>query len=293
GTMKIYQCFLHTVVIGFLAIMVAYGPASAQKDVDEKLTAEELVAKHLNSIGKAEERSALRSLMIIGDSKATFFGRGGGIAEGLSVLASKGDKYMVAMKFNNSDYPFEKMGYDGSEFSVGFVRPGIRSNFGSFLRANEGTFKNGIMSGTLATSWALLNVDPKNAKLKYGGTKKINGIRLHSLEYNPRKGSDLSIILFFEPDTYRHVRTEYKRVIAARQGATVDTSAGQSETRYTMIEEFGEFREEGKLTFPHRYKIYLEILSGNGTTSYEWLMNLQKFNLNSPIDDKDFKVDAY
>ncbi len=76
-------------------------------------------------------------------------------------------------------------------------------------------------------------------------------------------------------------------------GATVDSSAGQSETRYTLVEEFSDFKEEKKLDLPHTYKIYMEILTGNGTTSYEWLVNLQKYYFNQPIDSKDFKVDSY
>jgi hypothetical protein len=60
-----------------------------------------------------------------------------------------------------------------------------------------------------------------------------------------------------------------------------------------MVEEFSNFREENKLNLPHTYKVSLEILSGNGTTSYEWLMDLQRFAFNQPIDDKDFKVDSY
>lgn len=259
----------------------------------DKLTPEEVVAKHLESIGTSEARAAMKSATIIGTAKATFFGRGGGIAEGLSVLASEGEKYLVAMKFNNPDYPFEKLGYDGDDFSVGFVRPGVRSNLGQFLLTNKGTFKRGILSGALSTSWELLNFNDKDAKLKYVGTEKIDGKKCHKLEYNPKKGSELSITLFFDPDTFRHVRTEYKRTISARQGASVDASAGQSETRYKLVEDFSDFKEENKLTLPHTYKIYLEILTGNGTTSYEWLMNLQKFNFNQPIDASEFKVDTY
>ncbi len=259
----------------------------------DKMTPEELIAKHLESIGTPEARAAMKSVTAIGTTKATFFGRGGGVAEGIAVVASEGDKYLVAMKFNNPDYPYEKMGYNGDDLSVGFIKPGVRSVLGEFLRTNQTTFKRGIFSGVLSTSWELLNFDDKDAKLKYGGMEKIDGKKYHELDYNPRKGSDLSISLFFDPETFRHVRTEYKRTLAARQGASVDASAGQSETRYKLVEDFSDFKEENKLTLPHTYKIYLEILSGNGTNSYEWLMNLQKFNFNQPIDATEFKVDTY
>ncbi|MEO8073223.1 MAG: hypothetical protein ABI686_08230 [Acidobacteriota bacterium] len=259
----------------------------------DKMTPEELTAKHLESIGTPEARAAMKSVTIIGTTKATFFGRGSGVAEGIAVVASEGERYLVAMKFNNPEYPFEKMGYDGDDLSVGFVSPGKRSNLGQFLLTNKNTFKRGIFSGVLSTSWELLNFNEKDAKLKYAGMQKIDGKKYHELEYNPRKGSELSISLFFDPETFRHVRTEYQRVISARQGASVDASAGQSETRYKLVEDFSDFKEENKLTLPHTYKIYLEILTGNGTTSYEWLMNLQKFSFNQPIDAAEFKVDTY
>lgn len=259
----------------------------------DKMTPDELITKHLQSIGSPEARAAMKSVTAIGTTKATFFGRGAGVAGGIAVVASEGDKYLVAMKFNNPDYPFEKMAYDGDDFSVGFIRPGVRSNLGQFLLTNKGTFKRGIFSGALSTSWELLDFDEKDAKLKYSGMEKIDGKKYHELEYNPRKGSELSIKLFFDPDTFRHVRTEYTRTISARQGASVDASAGQSETRYKLVEDFSDFKEENKLTLPHTYRIYLEILTGNGTTSYEWLMNLQKFNFNQPIDKTEFDMNNY
>lgn len=258
----------------------------------DKMKPEEVVAKHLESIGTAEARAALKSVTIVGTTKATFFGRGGGIAEGIAVLASQNEKYLVGMKFNNSEYPFEKMGYDGDEFTVGYVRPGARSVLGDFLRINDSVFKHGILGGTLSTSWELLNFNQENARLKYAGMEKINEKKHHELKYEIKKGSELSISLYFDPDTFRHIRTEYRRIIAARQGASIDSSARQSETRYKMVEDFSDFKEENELTLPHTYKIYLEILSGNGTTSYEWLMNLEKFTFNQSIDSKEFRVDS-
>lgn len=285
--------FINRLVITCLFVVSFFCYVSAQKAPKEKITVDQLIAKHIESIASAEVRATMKSVTIVGTSKATFFGRGGGVAEGIAVLASEGDKYLIAMKFNNPDYPFEKMGFDGNNFSVGFVKPGIRTNLGEFLRTNESTFKRGIMSGVLSNSWELLNFDGTDAKLKYAGTKKIDGVTLHKLEYNPRKGSDMNISLFFDSDTFRHIRTEYTRVISARQGASVDASAGQSETRYKMVEEFSDFKEENKLTLPHTYKLYQEVLTGNGTTSREWLMNLQQFYFNKPIDAKDFRVDSY
>lgn len=262
------------------------------RNLDEKMSVQEIVSRHLDSIGTAEARKGLKSVTIVGTTQAIFKGRGEGKAEGIVVLASQAEKNMIGMKFNNSAYPFEKLGFDGSNFTVGFVRPGEYTVFGQFLRINEKTFKTGILGGALSTSWELLNYDENVGKLRPKGKTKIDGVELLRFDYNPKKGSDLDISLFFDVTTFRHVRTEYKRVISGGQGLSVDSSSRQNETRYKMVEEFSDFKEENKLTLPHTYGIYLELLTGNGTTSYTWTMNLQQYTFNQELEAKEFKVDA-
>lgn len=254
---------------------------------------EDLVSQHISSIGTEEARKAVASMTIAGTSKAVFKGRGTGETSGIVVLASQGDQNLIGMKFNNPDYPHEKMGYDGDEFTVGFVRPGVRSILGDFLRINEKSFEIGILGGALSTAWELLDYDEKTGKLKCSDAKKMEDREVYKCRYSPKKGSDLKIDLFFEAGTFRHIKTEYSRVISARQGTSVDNSARQNETRYKMVEDFSDFREEGGLTLPHTYVIYLEILSGNGSTIYQWDMDLQQFQFNNEIDPKEFKVDNY
>lgn len=263
-----------------------YGIAISQ---DDKMPVSEFVVKHLDSIGTAEARKAVKSITIVGTNQAVFKGRGEGRAEGIVVLASQAEKSMIGMKFNNSDYPHEKLGFDGNNFTVDFVRPGEYTIFGQFLRINEKTFKSGILGGSLSTSWELFKYDENIGKLKSKGKTRIDGVELLRFDYNIKKGSDLDITLFFDASTYRHVRTEYKRVISGGQGLSVDTSSRQNETRYKMVEEFTDFRDENTLKLPHSYSINLELLTGTGTTSYKWTMNLQQFKFNQNLDVGDFK----
>ncbi|MFN2412352.1 MAG: hypothetical protein ABR535_04760 [Pyrinomonadaceae bacterium] len=107
--------------------------------------------------------------------------------------------------------------------------------------------KEGLLGGSLSTAWPLLHADRK-AKIDYEGKKAINDKETIVLTYAPRGGSDLSIKLYFEEGTYRHVRSEYILVRAAAQGATVDTSAGQSGTIYRLVEDFSVFRKIGEMT---------------------------------------------
>ena len=266
----------------------------------QKIKPAELIEKHLQSIGSAETRSAVRSIMAVGTSSATFKGRGTGVTEGIVVIASQGNRNMIGMKFNNPDYQFEKMGYDGRNFSVGFAKPGVRSVLGGFLRVNEKTFKKGILGGALSTSWELLNYDEKIGKLRYRGKSKGRDKRpLYKFDYNLRKGSDLEVTLFFDAETFRHVKTEYSRVFSSGLGriagnnqsaARVDNSAQQSETRHKLTETFGDFKPVNGLTLPHAYDIYLEIQTGNGNTKDHFTMKLQQFVFNQNFEDDQFRM---
>ena len=257
---------------------------------DDKLTAEQIVAKHLTSIGGEEARMGLRSLMAVGKVTAIFRGRGEGRAEGIAVIASKGHKSLFGFRFDISEYPFEKWAYDGEHLSVGFTRPGEYTVLGQFLRLNKKTFESGFMGGTMTSGWELYHWTQKSGKLKAKGSDKIDGKELLKLNVSPKGGSDLDITLYFETETFRHVRTEYRRVISAAQGSTVDTSSRQSETRYKMIEEYSDFKTVGDLTLPHGYRLYLELLTGNGTTSYTWESAVQSFTVNQNIADADFDL---
>jgi len=263
---------------------------STAQSKDKKMTVDQMIARHLDSIGTEEARKGISSITGVGSVQASFKGRGEGRAEGIVVFGSQAEKNMIGMKFNNPDYPYEKMGYDGSNFSVGFVRPGEYTILGQFLRINERTFKTGLLGGTLSTSWDLLNFSSDVGKLRAKGKSKIEGKEYLKYSYDPKKGSDLDITLFFDPETFQHVRTEYRRIISGGQGLSVDNSARQNETRYRMIEDFGGFREVEGLTLPHTYKLYLELLTGNGTTSYTWDVELQQFSFNQELSEAEFKM---
>ena len=52
----------------------------------------------------------------------------------------------------------------------------------------------------------------KKAKLSLEGTKKIDGKENYVLSYSPKGGSDVDINLYFDKETFRHTRTEYKQL---------------------------------------------------------------------------------
>ncbi len=276
---------------GLMFLLVAFSAVPALPQDKEKLKPEELVAKHLEAIGPADARSSMKTMIAYGTVEATFRGKGISKLAGTSLVASDGDKNLFSLLFNSPDYPYERIGFNGSRVSGADISPGTRTPLINFLLGYDTIVRQGLLGGTLSTAWPLHRLAEKNAKLEYGGLKKIDGKQVHELRYLPRKGGDIKISLFFDAETFRHVRTEYRKSIAGQMGANPDASASaNTETRYKMVEEFGDFKQEGRLTVPHDYKLSLVIENNNNSTAFEWKMKFNQFSFGQPIAEKEFSL---
>lgn len=255
----------------------------------EKMTAEQVLAKHLASIGPADALAAAKSIIAVGECKS--WTRQSSIRElpGITQLASAGDKVLLAMLFEATYYPFEKMGYDGQKQTSSILPDGKRSFLITFLMSHDAIFKQGLIGGTLSTAWPLLKTGAEMPKLSYAGTDKINGRPVHRLKYDERKSGGMQVILSFDAETFRHVRTEYRFTISARLGAA-DTEVRQSDSRYQMMEDFSDFKKEGNLMLPHIYKISYTLEEPRNTQVLSWTTNFSRFVFNEEIDPKAFIV---
>src|SRR5205807_8861579 len=271
-------------VIVCLAIILVFAPANSSSSVIEKITPDELVAKHLESIGSSKARNSLKTRVISGMAQVIFHTAPVGQAVGKVVLASEGTKTLLGFSFPTPVYPREHLGFNGNHFMAAFVTPGVRSVLGNFLMAHDLVFKQGLMGGTLSSAWPFLDAGGRGAKLQYAGTKKVNDRVLHELKYQPRGGYDLRITLFFDQETFRHLRTEYERVSAAPTGNRAYANVEEREIRNKMVEEFSDFKIEGGLTLPHTYKITLSVDAQAGTFLADWMAQLTQFEFNQRID---------
>ena len=248
----------------------------------DKLKPEEIVAKNLESIGTAEARAKVTSRIAGGTVVATFVSPSTAQFKGRAVMASDGIKNLISMQFDSANYSQEGISFDGENVVVGYARAGVRSNLGDLMWTYKPIVKQGLVGGELSQSWPLYNLAETKPKLSGGGTKKMADKTVYVVKLIPRGGSDMEISLFFDSETFQHVRSEYVHVIAPQIGMTVDASKSQIPTRYKVIEEFSDFRKEGELTLPHGYKITLELdtkvpFRGN------WELTLDQFGFNQTI----------
>ncbi|MBS1788079.1 MAG: hypothetical protein JST85_10175 [Acidobacteria bacterium] len=281
---------INKLVLTVTVFCFAFVPYFESAIADEKMKPEELVAKHLDSLGNADARAKITSRMTSGPSQ--FVIRVGGTANlsGQAMLVASGAKFRLGIQFQTADYVGEDMAFDGNKVTAGFQPGGSRSPLSLFATVQSMPLKEGLVGGVLSTAWPLLHIDQSQPKLEYRGLKKIDGRQLHELGYRPRKGStDLKTLLYFDPETFRHVRTRYQYEVAAMIGSRDNPNANQ-ESYYSVTEEFDDFRTVDGLTLPRKYKLLFNAEGGKAALIQEWAVSFDRISHNPKLDDALFTI---
>ncbi|MEK6299894.1 MAG: hypothetical protein AABO41_04165 [Acidobacteriota bacterium] len=250
----------------------------------------ELVSRHLDAVGSASARTAVKSRFAQGTVK--FIGRIGITSnlEGTVGFVSLRPKTRYSVKFAALQYPGEQLAYDGKNVDVGFLPAGRRSPLSLFIQQQDLPLKDGLIGGVLSTGWPLMK-DPVPARLEYKGTRKIDARLLHVVTYRQQKGSpDLKVTLFFDPETFRHIRTEYEFRIGARLGIGPNQSNVVQESVYLLSEDFDDFRKVDGLTLPHKCKIQLSVQANASQLLMDWNISLGQIAHNQAIEDNVFTL---
>jgi hypothetical protein len=264
-----------------------------------EMKAEDVIARHLSSIGTAEARFAVKSRIVQGTSRFKAVVSGGGELQGTGALVSEGRKAVVMIKLTSGDYRGEQFVTDGDKVSVSATTGAHRrSSFGEFVYSQNQMVREGLIGGALTTAWALSHLDENKARLNFDGEKKVDGRPVYQLSYHSRKNDDLTVHLYFDTETCRHVMTTYAITLGSglapnggTGGADVTQSSKQKETRYTIEEKFNDFKTSEGLTLPSKYVIHFTQELQNGTTEvYEWDIAADEVSNNAGLDPRNFQV---
>src|SRR5437867_12728402 len=132
---------------------------------DPKLKPEELVARHLQSLGSAEALAKVQSRALNATVVTTTqFGRAGALP-GKASIFSKGPQTRVGIVIDAPDYPGEQFAFDGAKVTAASLLPGVRSPLGAFVYQNGVLMREGLIGGVLTTAWPLLNLETRRPLL--------------------------------------------------------------------------------------------------------------------------------
>jgi hypothetical protein len=253
---------------------------------------EDIIAKNLDSIGTADARAAVKSRGIQGPLHFKELVGGMGDATGNWGYVSDQRKSNFVMKFGDGPWHGERFAFDGQKTSfAAFTSSHRPSPFGDFIFTQDYLIKEGWLGGELITGWALENMDLSRAKFEYLGLKNVDGQDLQAIECHARGNSDMSIKLYFDPETYRHVRTIYFLVWEPGIGRDALASPNHRQIRYTVEERFSNFQTENGITLPHHYDLrYTQEPQNGATRAYDFDMTVEKIFTNISADPANFQI---
>jgi len=271
-------------------VPILLGCVLSLSSADDSLTPESLVAKHLASIGTSEARAAVRNRIVQGTAVCKIVVGGGGQILGTTGMVSEGRKQRFVLKFDQN-YRGENFLSNGDKINIGFSNADqTRSGLASFVYAQDSILKESLFGGVLSTSWALLDVPARKPKLLYDGLKKVDGRQLHRLTYQPHKNSDLKIQLFFDPETFRHVKTIYLLEVGNTVGQSVLESPNLQTNRTTLEENFDGFTTVDGVTLPNHWSFqYTRELPSGKTTIFNWDLKEDQIQQNVALDPRNFE----
>jgi hypothetical protein len=272
-----------------LALSLA-GSLGLAHAADMKL--EDIVAKHLDSIGTAEARAAIKSRAVQGTLHFKVLTGGSGDIPGSWGRVSEQRKSNFVMRFAGGDWRGEQFVFDGAKTSFAAATSTHKwSVLARFVSSQDFIVKEGLLGGELSTGWALQNLDPSRVKLDYIGLKKVEGRELQGIEYYSKGNTDMIVKLYFDPETYRHVVTVYSVAMSPNMSHRITDSVNQQEIRYTIEERFSDFQTDNGITLPRRYDLqYTEELQNGSTNVNEWDMTADKIINNLDLDPKNFQI---
>jgi hypothetical protein len=282
----------NTAIVVLALLWMAVGLSAAQ-DTKPAANADELVAKHLDSIASPEIRAGLKTRAVQGPVHFAILIGGAGTLTGKAFLVSEGNKLQLMIKLPSTDYNGEQFVFNGEKNKIGLsTSRQSRSDLGTFVFDRNEILREGLLGGTLSTAWPLLNLNERQAKLNFHGLKKIDGQKLYELLYHPHKSTDLEIKLYFDPQTYRHVETIYTYVVpTAMTGGGPAAVASQQASRYQLLEKFSDFKTVDGVTLPTRDDIQFSREPQMGRTSLsEWDMTGLEVMSNISLDPRNFEV---
>lgn len=291
--------FRTSLVAGMIVFATALS-VLAQKN----LSAEDILAKHLQSFGTPEAIAKSKNRMAVGQGEFTILSTQKK-ATGKAILASNGADLALFSTFNLGEYRMERIGLFGNKVTIPFVDQAHRSPLGSFLAFYDKLLGGRIFGGSVFSTWSLYSPDLNGAKLETDGKKKVGDRDAWVVKISPKGGlsSGSYIKLYFDAKDFHHIRTVYRQ--AAGERGFYDTSGGNkpgsignwdqdmANNGTTLTEDFDDFKDDaGGISLPHKYSVLLSTDTLNGTNEFKWVFTIVEYRLiNFPPDFFSFKAE--
>lgn len=281
-----------------LGSLLLVGGVLQIRSMDQKLKIEDLVERHLASIGTPGARASARSRHSRGSAQATFHMPKSGQIPGSAEFVSDGRMLRVDMRFGSQGYQGEQLVFDGKGVDVAQLDIRVRSHLSQFVFDYGVLMKEGLLGGAITTAWPLLDLPGRQPKLDYTGLKKVEGRQWHEVRYRAKRDSgDVQVALYFDPVSFRHAYSEYRLIVRAQtvqgtdeRGKPVADTSAANDTHYKIQEWFDDFRMVDSLTLPHTYRLSFSRRGPSQAVMFDYSVALSEVITNQPVEPSAFTI---
>jgi hypothetical protein len=275
--------------------------AQCFSDDKQAVTLDQLLSKHVASVGTAQALAAVRGRGVEASTRFTIRQGGSGGGEGSAKFGSAGAKTRFNLRIQSSNYGGEDFVCDGNKVQVARLVSGNTALLGAFFYDKQFLLKEGIFGGVLSTAWPMLQPKAVAPKLKYSGLKKIDGRELLEVRYEPKEFyPGLDVRLYFDPETFHHVLTVYEWHVRSDLGGDAVGGRGRSvandseQAVETLRESFSDFRSADGVIVPAHWTVELSKESqvskdANSASKLSWDFSVTNV-VHTDLDAAMFKV---
>lgn len=218
-------------------------PTTARSDDQKKLTAEEIINKHLEAAGGKEAMAKFKTRVAIGTVKKE------NEPEGEMAIMSETNRVSAFYGFSNIDL---RMIYDGQN---AIIRPVLPRNIASLKEKYQEMLASGLMFNSISLYNLITGSPQGQLKLEAKGTKKLKGREAYVVQIKTPKGSTMKA--FFDAESFMWVRTEYGRASLSKEMSTFTNDVvnqGGSEATVDFYIDTSDFRDVDGVKLPFKFE---------------------------------------
>ena len=225
-------------VFSLILVLTLFGAAKTGDDKD-KLSASEIVNKHIEAMGGRKALSKFQSRVAIGIAR-----KDNDTAVPVAIM-SEPNRLSAVYQFEGYNW---YLIFDGNK---PIMRPVLTKAAAPIMQKYEEM----LATGTLFNDISLFNVlnrgESDQLKFEAKGMKKVKGRQSYVVDMKSAKGQNSR--LYFDAENFMWVRTDYGTVQITKQLGHLD--AGDQETTFDFYVETSDFKEVDGVKLPFKFEI--------------------------------------